>query len=509
MDDIQKEFMKAVREGKNCCLTGGGGVGKTFTINKMREATKTKKIAMTAMTGLAAMHVEGTTIHSWSGMGGWNSLGHIVPIMRTHSWHETALRIKETDILIIDEISMMRSDQFNLLDLIMKKATKNMQEAFGGKQIIVVGDFLQLPPVVKSNEKIDSPWAFHSEAWKEGGFHVFHLTEIKRQSDQVFINALNDIRFGKCGLMTEATIRSREGSNEGSPIRLVSKNKQADLINNAELTKIDAQSYYLKGNLEYSSRLTSNENFSQEERELLEKYKKDIYKELMAQLNVSKTIWLKEGCRVLVMANNQEKGYVNGMMGTLEKISYMLDTTTQKYQEAQDFLELWGIDSFYETETHLTKDKNGDFKEIPLDSPMLTIPKWKEVSEGVRERLNGAVKWGDFNPSMTAKIKLDNGRYIYVEKKVYEIKDNAFSDEYEPMISFTQFPLRPAYAISIHKSQGMTLPTVEVECDGIFAEGQLYVALSRATTLEGLTLKNFSKGLVKANPHAVEFYNNL
>lgn len=511
MDDVQAAFMKAVREGKNCCLTGGGGVGKTYTINEMRKATKKKKISMTALTGLASMHVDGTTIHKFSGLGGWNKPFHIAPIKRCDKWPKITMRIKGVDIVIIDEISMMRSDQFDLLDIIFKNATGNFKTPFGGKQIIVVGDFLQLPPVVKDDEDLENYWAFQSKAWVEGDFQTFHLTEIKRQSDETFINVLNEIRFGKCGLLSQAILKARSGLSQEVPIKLVAKNKQADEYNHFRISGLEGKPYFLKHSLEYSGLLDEHINDANGKvKEKLEKYKKQLYKDIKAMVNVNDTIWLKDGARVMIMANNDEKGYVNGMTGELIEINYMVDTSSRKYMTADGLLEHREIPFEYVTEKRWVKKKGHDeLVEQDIETSLIKIPCWKEVGDSLRNWLNTQVQWGDFNPTFTAQIRLDNGNYVYVEKKTYEIKDNKFTDEYIPMISYTQFPLRPAYAISIHKSQGMTLDCLEVECEGMFAEGQMYVALSRAKSLDGLFLKNFSPRFVKANPDAVEFYKNL
>ena len=508
IDGVALEFIRAVKMGKNCCLTGGGGVGKTYTINKMRDMAKVKKIAMTALTGLASMHVGGSTIHKFSGMGGWNHRGHIRAIKRLDDWCKVVERINSFDIVVIDEISMMRSDQFDLLNLIFKHATGDFESPFGGKQIIAVGDFLQLPPVVKDSDNLAEPWAFQSEAWGEARFQTFHLTEIKRQSDVVFINALNEIRFGKCGFMTQAVLKGRSGGNPNTPVKLVSKNKQADAWNHLMISRLEGKAHFLKAVIEYSPLLESHIADSEGKlREKLVKYRKGLYRDIKQSVNVNDTVWIKDGSRVMVMANNDDAGYVNGMTGELVSLSYMINTTTRKYQEADFLLEHREVPFEYFKEKKIVGNENRE--EIEVDTSTIKIPWWKEVSEEIRNWLNVQVQWGDFKPTLVAQIRLDDGQYVYVEKKTYEIKDNKFSDEYMSMITYTQFPIRPAYAISIHKSQGMTLDVLEVECEGMFAEGQMYVALSRASTIEGLSLRNFNPHLVKANTDAVEFYNKL
>jgi len=510
LDEVQKAFFAAVRRGENVCLTGGGGVGKTFTINKMREATKKKSIAMTATTGLAAMHVSGQTVHRFSGMGGWSQIGHLIPIMRADSWNATKEKIKAVDIVVIDEVSMLLSNQFDLINAIFKKATGRLTKPFGGKQIILVGDFLQLPPVYKDTDGIARPWAFQSYAWVEGGFKTFHLTEVKRQNDIVFINALNEIRFGRCSPMTEVILRNKTAkSHSERPVKLVPKNKQADALNNYEIMRLKGREHFLKARIEYTDSMTLLENEGTVEPNKLTKYKKGLYKDLKTQVNVGENIWVKDGCRVIIMANNDEQGYVNGMTGNLVRIDYMVNTGIMKYEQAKDLIEHREIPCEYTLERYIVKNKNGELEETETESGYLAIPQWKVVGEEIRNWLNNQVSHGDFSPSLLAQIQLDNGSYVYVEKKLYEIKDNTYTDDYVSMVSFNQFPLRPAYAISIHKSQGMTLDNVEVECEGIFAEGQMYVALSRATSLAGLSLKNFDKRLVRANADALKFYQEL
>jgi ATP-dependent DNA helicase PIF1 len=484
--NIEEKFIQAVKSGKNCLLTGGGGVGKTYLVNKMREALPQKRIAMTATTGLAALHIKGTTINSFLNFGTRTNVSQIRDIMRNHeTWWKTFERLSDNDIILIDEVSMMASDLTDLIDLIMKKSLEN-ELPFGGKQMIFVGDFLQLPPVIsekaRKKELGSNIWAFQSEAWKNADIKIFHLTEVKRQSDVKVIHALNEIRFGSCGPMTKALFNTRENAPIESKgiIRLLSKNDEVDEINEKHLHQLEGPFESYKGIYSYNPKITCGRE------------KARLYYTMKQSCNAEEIVEIKKNARLILLKNNPEEGYVNGSMGTYRGRIFTLphESKLKKYQEAVYQFERFGIN-------HVIDERNNVILLNPLEV----------------EKMNQYRQFDDFNPAECLVIDLDDTKgHIYLKRASYSFKSGDYRDENEEVeedVVFHQFPIRLAWAITIHKSQGMTLDNVEIYMDNIFSEAQAYVALSRVKSLEGMRLIGWNPNKVKANKTAIEFYRHI
>lgn len=297
---MQEKIINAIHEGHNVCMTGGGGVGKTYTVNSIREEFKgERKVVVTASTGVAAQNVNGITVHSYAGLGGCTTFEDWAYQMRLSPKLLSKVRgnILSTSILIIDEISMIRSDVLDLLNAVMKWVCKS-DRAFGGKQVIVVGDFLQLPPVVKEGEFLSAPWAFQSVAWSEGAFITFQLTKIFRQSDEQFIGALNKVRFGQCDLLTDEIFRSRKNVEFSNHLKIFGTNREVDKYNNQMIDQLETQELVLSGKKYWRNSL-------------------DDYKDMMKNIIVNEDITIKINSRLMILANEKDLIYCNGSMGTL------------------------------------------------------------------------------------------------------------------------------------------------------------------------------------------------
>ena len=398
----------------NLFITGKGGTGKSYLLKYFKTHTN-KKVLYCAPTGIAASNINGVTIHSTFG---WKNLREGGDI--TLSSNQIEL-FKNIDTLVIDEISMVRVDIFNRIDLILRIANCN-SFPFGGKQIIITGDIFQLPPIVKKEEaeyftyRYGGIYFFDSPAYKNGNFIYRELKEIFRQNDKTFIEILNDIRVGK---VTENHLRKlNERYTPSIPsglTQLVSLKAEVDRINNEELNKLDGKVY------EYKAIIVKGEDRLKE-------------KDFICDFNLR----LKVGAQVMMISNDQlQRRWVNGNLGIITGLSENMIKVSIK-----------GIEY--------------------IISPV------------------------DFNINKCTYNK-------YIDKLEYEIEASVF-----------QYPVTLAYAITIHKSQGMTYQQIACNLDSCFATGQAYVALSRCVSFDSLYLTNkIDPWSIKIDMSVINFYNKL
>lgn len=393
---IQKDALEILKQGHNVLLTGFAGSGKSYLLEEFATwARKNKKnVAMTATTGIAATNINGKTIHNYSNLGVKDRFDleneEKVISLANHMKLPYKTSICNTDILVIDEISMLHDYQLNAVDKIIRNIRKN-DTPFGGLQVILSGDFFQLPPITKANEK--SNFITHSHSYKNGNFNVCYLEEYWRQdkNDQLG-SILNAIRSNKLNLEQYTLLKQREGLfiSKQNTTKLCCTNKEADDENNQQLAKISTATMSYKwiesGDIKEVAEL-----------------KKDCKNKIV------ETLELKIGAQVIFVKNNLRLGYVNGTTG-----------------EVIDF------------------DKNG----YPI-------------------------------------IKIKNGEFLI------SVKPDEFYREDEKgnrLATIKQIPIKLAWAITIHKSQGMTLDKATVVLTKAFTAGQGYVALSRVRGIKDLSL---------------------
>lgn len=414
-----KEFIKS---GENVFITGSAGTGKSFILNRIK---KEFKIDVTSTTGMAAVNIGGQTIHAWAGVGICD-LPLDFAIKNIIKKSNLAKRIREAKILAIDEISMLDAQTFNYINAVLK-AVRSSNKPFGGLQLILFGDFFQLPPVEKS-----SGFCFESVAWKELNLKNIVLSKIYRQSDGHFAQILNDIRQNKLRISDLNLIYSR--NNLALPadkeiLHVFAINEAADNFNLQKFNAIPSKEVSLMAkdilmkNEEANKLITSYEDVEE-----LSIARRKIWDTLDKYCKVSQVITLKEDCRVMLLKNlDFEEGLINGACGKVVDIT----------------------------------------------------------SDGI-------------------SVKFDNGAFKVIKQEEFDyVKDGKL------LARRVQFPLRLAYGITIHKSQGMTLDEVFIDFNRIFEYGQAYVALSRVKSLEGLYLKGFNPQKIMANPRIVEFYKSL
>jgi hypothetical protein len=409
----------------NVFLTGNAGTGKT-TFLKHCKNNSLKNTAIVAPTGVAAMNAGGTTIHSFfqlpftpyiPGQRGFNNnqtfndKNSLIAMLRINAERREVMQ--QLELLIIDEISMVRCDVLDAIDIVLQFVRNNYAQPFGGVQVLLIGDLYQLPPVVKDEEwqilspYYNSPFFFNSKVIEKDTPVYVSLEKIYRQNDPVFVDLLNQVRNNKMTdegfeLLHERYLPDLMPSKDEHFITLTTHNHKADAINTAALVEI-------KSKQEIFSAIVEGDFYE---------------KSYPAEAELK----LKVGAQVMFIKNDTEKirRYFNGKIGIVEKI------------ETDNIFVLC------------------DGEQFPIE---VKKEKWRNIQYAL-------------------------------DKKTNKVEENEIG-------SFTQFPLRLAWAITIHKSQGLTFEKAIIDAGSAFAPGQVYVALSRCTKLEGIILhsKIMSSGL--------------
>ena len=399
----QKQAFEILKMGYNVFLTGAPGSGKTFLLNQYIKYLKenNRAVAVTASTGIAATHMNGTTIHSWSGLGikdrlSENEMAKLLkkPYLRK--------RFINTNVLIIDEVSMLHAHQFDLLNRICQEF-KDSGDAFGGMQVICSGDFFQLPPISKKGEP---KFITSSKIWQAMELKICYLTEQYRQqeSDQLFA-LLNHIRSNLPHKAREVLLDNRSNQAQTDSLvltKLFTHNVDVDAINSLELGKIQQKQevFYM------SSRGNAH-----------------IAQSLIKSCLAPETLALKKGAKVMFIKNSFDQGYVNGTLGHI----------------------------------------------------------------------------ANFNKQGSPVVRKLDGNLVVAERTSWLIEEDG-----KIKAEIIQFPLRLAWAITVHKSQGMNLDGAEIDLSKSFVEGMGYVALSRLKSLAGLKLIGINEMALAVNQTVLE-----
>lgn len=436
----QSTALDILKTGKNVFLTGQAGAGKTHTINQYLHYLRARDVAVavTASTGIASTHMNGMTIHSWAGIG---IADEVTPklIANIKRKPQVVERIQRTQVLVIDEISMLHLKQFDMINQVLQ-AVKDNDLPFGGVQLLVAGDFFQLPPVGKPEEINREKFAFMSQAWLDADFQICYLTEQHRQKSQDQTNdnyfglnlndILNQIRcqvFDKNTLPALLATRSHDLAN--SRTRLYTHNVNVQNINEQELEKLDTEEHVFIG-------------WGEGDEKLLETLKKGVRN--------TEELTLKVGAKVMFIKNNSDLNVSNGTIGTVVDFAPTLIDKDKKVENA---------------ETDKAKSDENSQQNTQQLFPI---------------------------------VKLNDGRKVLVEYDNWRIDD----EEGEIVSAYYHIPLTLAWAITIHKSQGMTLDSAEIDLSKTFEKGQGYVALSRLKSLSGLKLLGINELSLQLDPLA-------
>ena len=432
VDTSNKEFQDALHliqfTRQSFFLTGKAGTGKSTFLRYVCEHTKKKHIVL-APTGIAAINAGGSTLHSFFKLPFYPLLpddpnfslrgGKLHQFLKYSSEHRKL--IKEVELIIIDEISMVRADIIDFIDKVLRVYSQNMREPFGGKQILLVGDVYQLEPVLKSDEReiinrfYPTPYFFSARVFQQMKLVSIELTKVYRQSDPVFVNVLDHIRNNTVTAADLQLLNTRHGvqvkqDENDMCITLATRRDTVDYINYNKLAELPDKSVIMRG--EIKGDFPENSLPTQMELEI------------------------KLGAQIIFIKNDFEKRWVNGTIGTIV-----------------------GID---EEDTIYIMTENGEEYDVKQET-------WRNI------------------------------RYSYneTEKKIEE----------EELGVFIQYPIRLAWAITIHKSQGLTFSKAIIDfTGGVFAGGQAYVALSRCTSLKGMQLqKEITRGDIFVRPEIIQF----
>lgn len=390
----QSKALSILKSGRNVFLTGSAGAGKTYVLNQYIQYLKDRKVAVavTASTGIAATHMKGTTIHSWAGIGIKETISQR-DLYYLNSKKYLKKQLEKVKVLIIDEISMLHRNQIELVDQVLQ-FFKSKNKPFGGVQVVLCGDFFQLPPVGKPGERSSDKFVFMARAFAEAGFEVCYLTEQYRQNDNRLNQILNEIRGGRISEYSISMLRQAQFTEleyDWEPTKLFSHNQDVDHINDKHLEDLPGEKKYFK------AKTTG-------EKKIVEVLKKTVL--------AKESLALKVGAKVMFIKNNPDQGYINGTTGK--------------------------------------------------------ITGYSEVGLPI--------------------VKTLAGENITVTPEKWSIEE----DEGSALASYSQLPLRLAWAITVHKSQGMTLDSAEVDLRKTFELGQGYVALSRLKDIDRLKLLGFN-----------------
>ncbi|MBU1922434.1 helix-turn-helix domain-containing protein [Patescibacteria group bacterium] len=404
----QQEALDILKLGYNIYLTGPAGSGKTFLLNKYIKYLKDNGVAVgiTASTGIAATHMNGVTIHSWSGLGIRDNLSakDLRELSKKRYLHK---RFAETKILIIDEISMLHSFQLDLIDRVCKLFKQNPLP-FGGLQTVLCGDFFQLPPVSKNTG--DAHFIDKSEIWRSMNLRVCYLDEQYRHKDSKLIGILNKIRANRADNSTLEQLESRRDApvaGFSNLTKLYTHNVDVDEINNRELSAIPGKIYA------YNMRARGKEALT------------DVLKKSCL---APEELFLKKGAIVMFVKNNFEQGYVNGTLGKIV-----------------DF----------------------DERRLPI-------------------------------------VQTFSKKQIIAAPASWIVEEDGIT-----RAEIMQIPLRLAWAITVHKSQGMSLDAAEIDLGKSFERGMGYVALSRVRSLDGIKLKGINELALQVNEDVIELDKEL
>lgn len=385
--------LEIMLSGESVLLTGPAGAGKTYVLNQFIKFAKRegKHVSVTATTGLAATHLGGTTIHSWAGIGIMDSLpSNFV----THMTKGRVEIIEKTDVLIIDEISMLHDYRLDMVDEVCRLVRKKPDVPFGGIQVIMSGDFFQLPPINRDGSQ-QGGFVVRSNAWRELDPVICYLEEQHRQDDEILLDILNALRAGDIRRHHAEKLLERADVHppkDAVLTELHTVNIDVDRMNEVKLEELEGDELF------YTQTTTGADN-----------YVENLQRSVLAPA----VLRLKKGALVMAVKNAADRKYANGSIGTVI----------------------------------------------------------------------------DFEPATEYPIvEFHNGKVVSMLPDSWELRDGD-----KKRASITQIPLRLAWAITVHKSQGMTLDAARIDLRKAFVEGMGYVALSRVKNLENLYLTGINR----------------
>lgn len=399
--------LEILHGGHNVLLTGPAGAGKTYVLNQFIRQAKVdgKHVSVTATTGLAATHLGGNTIHAWSGIGVSDELADDFEDYLLKSRRDI---IETTDVLVIDEISMLHDYRLDMIDTVAR-TVRDDPRPFGGIQLVMCGDFFQLPPVNRDSGR-QGGFVTGSQVWEELDLVICYLDEQHRQDDPIFLEILNALRDGDIRRRHAETLMARIDTHltDDNITELHTTNIDVEMINHGRLHELDEKTHY------YDMVTTGSEN-----------YVATLKRSCLAMERLA----LKQGALVMAIKNSQDRKYVNGSLGV--------------------------VTSF---------EKGSGYPVVAFRS----------------------------------------GKTVTMKPDSWELRDGD-----KKRAGLSQIPLRLAWAITVHKSQGMTLDAARIDLRKAFVEGMGYVALSRVKRLDSLSLLGINRMALKVSEDALRIDGDL
>ncbi|CCD24475.1 DNA helicase NDAI_0D01610 [Naumovozyma dairenensis CBS 421] len=476
-----------IRKRLNVFYTGSAGTGKSVIlktiISKLGSIHGKEAIAITASTGLAATTIGGTTLHKWAGVGlGDRSADQLANSIQRrkdvlNSW-------KNTRVLIIDEISMIDGLFLTKLETVARTVRRS-NRPFGGIQLVLTGDFFQLPPIQKRDSPVLSQFCFESKMWSQCIQRTILLTKVFRQQDNELVDILNSIRFGEIDQTMAAQVynlKRKVNYDDGiAPTELYATRREVEISNSRQLKELPG----------IERRYESDDAGTPE-----------LIKLLDSSLMVEKIITLKEDAQVMMLKNKPEVNLVNGSLGKV-----LFFTTERLYRKMMELYR--GVDDDVIIDMKMVSRAIGErtildnkqFSQDVASRPRKRLPILQELinlamTETRREEVLPFVRWS---------VGQGKVHHDIVLRDVFPV--DVPGDKVG--LQRTQLPIMLCWALSIHKSQGQTIQRLKVDLKNIFEAGQVYVALSRAVSKEQLQVLNFSPSKIRSNDKVKEFYKKL
>ncbi|KAG8631223.1 hypothetical protein KVT40_000363 [Elsinoe batatas] len=455
---------------KSVFFTGSAGTGKSVLLREIIATLRKKhirepdRVAVTASTGLAACNIGGVTLHSFAGIGlGKEEVPELVKKIRRNQ--KAKHRWMRTKILVVDEVSMLDGDLFDKLEAIARQI-RNNGRPFGGIQLVITGDFFQLPPV-PDNNKI-AKFAFDAGAWATCIEHTIGLHQVFRQKDPVFAGMLNEMREGR---LSQSSIQA---------FQKLSRPLDNDLITTMATELFPTRNEVENANASRMNQLVGEvKTFdARDGGVIVDKAQRD---RLLQNCMAPEVIHLKKGAQVMLI-KNMDESLVNGSIGTV--IGFMSEQTFDRYSHNEE--------EYLSTQGNTLKD----------DDPVKM--RTNQARQRIEDNLRGfdtAQKY----PVVRFTLNDNTSRDLLCQRETWKIE----LPNGEIQASRSQIPLILAWALSIHKAQGQTLERVKVDLGKVFEKGQAYVALSRATSMAGLQVLRFDAKKVMAHEKVRTFYANL
>ncbi|KAJ3554091.1 hypothetical protein NM688_g3284 [Phlebia brevispora] len=505
---LNEEQVKVLRmvvdEEKSVFFTGAAGTGKSLLLRaiistlRRKYSKKPELISITASTGMAASNIGGTTIHAWGAITpGMHNIDKLISYIKTcKPAHQ---RWKTTKVLVIDEVSMVDGHLFDTLAKLAVELRKKTDLPFGGIQLVVTGDFFQLPPVTKG--KTEPFFAFQSQAWKTCIQNVISLKQVFRQSDNHFVDLLNQMRQGEITPDAKKVFISLSRPltfNDGIlPTELFPLRSEVDRANAARLTALPGSS------IKYEARDSGAAP--------LEKRAK-----LLDNMVAQKLLELKIDAQVMLVKNMDET-LVNGSVGKILGFYTLPVCIASAAPTPTAEMKKDGSPSSSSKPRSASQDSagkhNSTVRHVQVGPDGRTpiayappTPEEKENKDAKTPQAKGKAKAKDVELYPLVEFRTPQGKEVaLIVRDEFRSEDN----EGKLLARRVQIPLVLAWAMSIHKSQGQTIQRVKIDLGRVFEKGQSYVALSRAASMDGLQVLRFEARKVMAHPKVIEWSRNL